>query len=48
MGNMLDRNMLAIAEREGQGEIPLEELRERLSSIRGPMSEVVMSERGEY
>lgn len=48
LGEMEDRDMLAIAEREGQGAIPLEELRERLKSIRGSMSDVIISERGEY
>jgi predicted DNA-binding antitoxin AbrB/MazE fold protein len=44
----LDRDALAIAEREGEGAIPLEELRERLKSIRGSLSDVVISERGDY
>lgn len=44
----LDHDLIAIAEREADGEIPLEELRDRLSSIRGSMSDVVISERGEY
>jgi predicted DNA-binding antitoxin AbrB/MazE fold protein len=45
---LLDHDLLDIAEREAEGEIPLEELRDRLSSIRGSMSDVVISERGEY
>lgn len=47
LGNMLDRDMLAIAEREGQGAISLERLREIPSSIPGSMSDVVISERGD-
>lgn len=45
---LLDHDLMATAEREAEGEIPLEELRDRLSSIRGSMSDVVISERGEY
>lgn len=46
--DMLDHDLLAVAEREAEGEIPLEELRERLKSIRGSMSDVVINERGDY
>ena len=45
---LLDHDLMAIAEQEADGEIPLEELRDRLSSIRGSMSDVIISERGEY
>ena len=44
----LDRDALALAEREGEGAIPLEQLREQLKSIRGSLSDVVISERGDY
>lgn len=46
--DFVDHELLAIAERDGEGAIPLEELRERLKSIRGSMSDVVISERGDY
>ena len=46
--DLIDHDLMAIAEREGDGAIPLEELRERLKSIRGSMSDVVIDERGEY
>lgn len=46
--DFVDHELMAIAEREGEGAIPLEELRERLKSIKGSLSDVIISERGEY
>jgi predicted DNA-binding antitoxin AbrB/MazE fold protein len=46
--DFIDHDALAIAEREGQGAISLEQLHELLKSIPGSMSDVVIEERGEY
>lgn len=46
--DIIDHEALLTAELESEGEISLEELRERLSTIRGSMSDVVISERGDY
>lgn len=45
---LLDVDALAIAEREGEGAVTLEQLHELLKSIPGSMSDVVIAERGEY
>lgn len=47
-GDFVDHELLEIAERDGEGAIPLTEVRECLKSIRGLMSDVVISERGDY
>jgi predicted DNA-binding antitoxin AbrB/MazE fold protein len=44
----IDRDALAVAEREGEGAVPLEQLHEQLKSISGSLSDVVISERGDY
>ncbi|HUY33653.1 MAG TPA: antitoxin family protein [Pirellulales bacterium] len=44
----VDHDAVAIAEREGQGAIPLDQLREQLKSISGSLADVVITERGEY
>lgn len=44
----IDHDVLATAEREGAGAISVEELRELLRSIPGSLSDVIISERGEY
>lgn len=46
--DIIDRDALAIAEREGDSTISLEQLHELLKSIPGSMSDVVIEERGEY
>ena len=46
--DLMDHDALAIAEREGDAEITLEQLHEMLKSIPGSMSDVVIEERGEY
>jgi hypothetical protein len=46
--DVLDFDAMAIADSECEGGISLEELRERLSSIRGSMSDAVDEDRGEY
>lgn len=46
--DIIDHEIIATAERESEGEIPLEELRDLLSSIQGSMSDVVIEERGDY
>ena len=46
--DIIDHDLVATAEAEAEGEIPLEELRKRLSKIRGSMSDVVIEERGDY
>lgn len=45
---LLDHELMTIADQEAEGEISLEELRDRLISIPGSMSDVIISERGEY
>ncbi|HQU45762.1 MAG TPA: DUF104 domain-containing protein [Pirellulales bacterium] len=46
--DLIDHDALAIAEREGQRAVSLEELHELLKSIPGSMSDVVIEDRGEY
>jgi predicted DNA-binding antitoxin AbrB/MazE fold protein len=46
--DIVDKDALAVAEREGDETISLEQLHELLKSIPGSMSDVVISERGEY
>lgn len=43
-----DHDAIATAEREGAGAISIQELREMLKSIPGSLSDVIISERGEY
>ncbi|MGH7138077.1 MAG: antitoxin AF2212-like protein [Pirellulales bacterium] len=45
---IIDHDALAIAEREGDAGISLEQLHELLKSIPGSMSDTVIEERGEY
>jgi predicted DNA-binding antitoxin AbrB/MazE fold protein len=45
---IIDHDALAVAEREGNAEISLEQLHELLKSIPGSMSDTVIEERGEY
>lgn len=46
--DLLDDDALAIAEREGDTSVTLEQLHEMLKSIPGSMSDDIISERGEY
>lgn len=46
--DIIDHDAVAEAEKEAEGAIPLEELRKRLSSIRGSLSDVIIEERGDY
>lgn len=43
-----DRDALIAAAREADGAISVEQLRDELKSITGSLSDVVISERGEY
>jgi predicted DNA-binding antitoxin AbrB/MazE fold protein len=44
----LDHDAMALAQREGDETISLEEVRSRLSKIKGSLAETVIAERGEY
>lgn len=46
--DIIDHDAVATAEHEGAGAISIEELREMLKSIPGSLSDVIISERGEY
>jgi predicted DNA-binding antitoxin AbrB/MazE fold protein len=46
--DVLDLDAMATADREGDTEISLDQLRQILSSIPGSMSDVIIEERGEY
>ena len=46
--DLLDRDAMRLAEAEGDPTIPLEEVRRRLASISGSLSDTVIAERGEY
>ena len=44
----LDQDAVEWAKQEGDPSISLDDVRERLSKIKGPLSDVVIAERGEY
>jgi predicted DNA-binding antitoxin AbrB/MazE fold protein len=44
----LDRDAKEWAKREGDPNIPLDDVRKRLAKITGSMSDVVIAERGDY
>lgn len=44
----LDQDAVEWARQEGDPSIPLDEVRRRLSALKGSLSDVVIAERGEY
>lgn len=46
--DIIDHDAITTAEQDVEGELPLDELRRRLSKIQGSMSDIVISERGDY
>lgn len=43
-----DRDILELANLEGDASLPLEQLHDELKSIRGSLSDLVIAERGDY